>query len=163
MRITKKIEIGVSLFLKNAYRNSQTDWCINPICHPIFIIKKNFGNDFLFRPPFGSFFILFFNFTILYWFCHISKWIHHRYACVPHPEHSSLLPPHTILLGRPSAPAPSIQYLALNLGIHCVDASCYCRYLSTKYLYFITSLKMFWHLFTVYKAKTLPSGIKMLL
>ena len=27
-------------------------------------------------------FILFFNFTILYWFCHISKWIRHRYTCV---------------------------------------------------------------------------------
>ena len=35
-------------------------------------------------------FILFFNFTILYWFCHVSKWIHHRYKCVPHPEPSSL-------------------------------------------------------------------------
>jgi len=32
-------------------------------------------------------FILF-NFTILYWFCHISKWICHRYTCVPHPEPS---------------------------------------------------------------------------
>ena len=42
------------------------------------------------------YFILFFNFTILYWFCHISKWIRHRYTCVPHPEPSSLLPPHTI-------------------------------------------------------------------
>ena len=42
--------------------------------------------------------ILFFNFTILYWVCHISKWIHHRYICVPHPEPSSLLPPHTIPL-----------------------------------------------------------------
>ena len=59
--------------------------------------------------------ILFFNFTILYWFCHISKWIRHRYTCVSHPEPSSLLPPHTILLGRPSAPAPSMQYLASNL------------------------------------------------
>ena len=28
---------------------------------------------------------------------------------------SSLLPPHTIPLGRPSAPAPSIQYHALIL------------------------------------------------
>ena len=67
---------------------------------------------------FDSFFfnlILFFNFTILYWFRHISKWIHHRYTCVPHPEPSSLLPPHTIPLGRPSAPAPSIQYRASNL------------------------------------------------
>jgi len=39
------------------------------------------------------YFILFLNFTILYWFCQISKWIHHRYTCVPHPEPSSLLPP----------------------------------------------------------------------
>ena len=60
-------------------------------------------------------FILFFNFTILYWFCHTSKWIRHRYTCDPHPEPSSLLPPHTIALGHPSAPAPSIQYRTSNL------------------------------------------------
>ena len=60
-------------------------------------------------------FILLFNFIILYWFCHISTWIHHRYTCVPHPEPSSLLPPCTIPLGHPSAPAPSIQYRASNL------------------------------------------------
>ena len=60
-------------------------------------------------------FILFLNFTILYWFCQISKWIRHRYTCVPHTEPSSLLPPHTIPLGRPSAPAPSIQHRASNL------------------------------------------------
>ena len=60
-------------------------------------------------------FILVLNFTILYWFCQILKWIRHRYTCVPHPEPSSLLPPHTIPLGRPSAPAPSIQYHASNL------------------------------------------------
>ena len=60
-------------------------------------------------------FILFFNFTILYWFCHILKWIHHRYTYVPHPEPSSLLPPNTIPLGHLSAPAPSIQYRASNL------------------------------------------------
>ena len=59
--------------------------------------------------------ILFLNFTILYWFCHISKWIRHRHMCVPHPEPSSLLPPHTIPLRHPSAPAPSIQYRASNL------------------------------------------------
>ena len=62
------------------------------------------------------YFILFLNFTILYWFCQISKWIRHRYTCVPHPEPSSLLPPHTISpLGHPSAPAPRIQYHASNL------------------------------------------------
>ena len=64
---------------------------------------------------FSFYFILFFNFTVLYWFCHISTWIHHRYTRVPHPEPSSLLPPCTIPLGRPSAPAPSIQYRASNL------------------------------------------------
>ena len=60
-------------------------------------------------------FILFLNFTILYWFCHTSTWIHHRHIRVPHPEPSSLLPPHTVPLGCPSAPAPSIQYRASNL------------------------------------------------
>ena len=60
------------------------------------------------------YFILF-NFTILYWFCHISKWICHRYTWVAHPEPSSHLPPHTIPLGHPSAPAPSIQYRASNV------------------------------------------------
>ena len=59
--------------------------------------------------------LILFNFTILYWFCHISKWICHRYICVPHPEPSSFLPPCTIPLGHPSAPAPSIQYRASNL------------------------------------------------
>ena len=49
-------------------------------------------------------------FTILYWFCHTSTWIRHRYTGVSHPEPRSLLPPHTIPLDRPSAPAPSIQY-----------------------------------------------------
>ena len=53
-------------------------------------------------------------FTILYWFCHTSTWIHHRYTRVPHPDLPSLLPPYTIPLGRPSAPAPSIQYHASN-------------------------------------------------
>ena len=54
-------------------------------------------------------------FTIMYWFCHTSTWIRHKYTHVPHPEPSSLLPPHTIPLGGLSAPAPSIQYHASNL------------------------------------------------
>ena len=54
-------------------------------------------------------------FTIVYWFCHTSTWIHHGYTRVPHPEPFSLLPPCTIPLGHPSAPAPSSQYHALNL------------------------------------------------
>ena len=71
------------------------------------------------------FLILFFNFTILYWFFHISKWIRHRYTCVPHPEHSSHLHPHTIPLGHPSAPAPSIQYRASNLDWRLVSNKWY--------------------------------------
>ena len=54
-------------------------------------------------------------FTILYWFCHTSTWICHRYTRVPHPERPSLLPPCTIPLGHLSSPAPSIQYHASNL------------------------------------------------
>ena len=55
-------------------------------------------------------------FTILYWFCHASIWIRHGCTCVAHPEPRSHLPPHTIPLGHPSAPAPSILYHASNLN-----------------------------------------------
>jgi len=51
----------------------------------------------------------------LYWFCHTSTCILHRYTRVPHPEPPSHLPPYTIPLGHPSAPAPSFLYPALNL------------------------------------------------
>ena len=54
-------------------------------------------------------------FTILYWFCHTSTWICHGCTRAPHPDPSPLLPPHTIPLGHPSAPAPSILYPASNL------------------------------------------------
>ena len=54
-------------------------------------------------------------FTILYSFCHTSTWIHHGCTHVPHPEPLSHIPPHTIPLGHPSAPAPSILYPASNL------------------------------------------------
>ena len=56
-----------------------------------------------------------FYFTILYWFCHTSTWIHHGCAHVPHPEPLSHLPPCTIPLDHLSAPASSILYPALNL------------------------------------------------
>ena len=64
----------------------------------------------------SRYWILFlFYFTILFWFCHTSTWIHHGYIWVPNPEPLSHLPPHTISLGHPSAPAPSILYPASNL------------------------------------------------
>ena len=64
---------------------------------------SKFFEDFFFLFILSYFFVNFilFNFTILYWFCYIWKWICHRYTCVPHPEPSSLLLPHTITLGRP--------------------------------------------------------------
>ena len=81
-----------------------------------FFSNTTFQNHGFFRAQLSFFFlILFFNFTILYWFWHTSIWICHRYTRVPHPEPSSLLLPHTIPLGRPSAPAPSIQCRASNL------------------------------------------------
>ena len=43
----------------------------------------------------------------------------HRCTCVPYPEPSFLFPPHTISLGRPSEPAPSIQYrIVVGFAIH---------------------------------------------
>ena len=39
----------------------------------------------------------------------------HRYTCVPHPEPSSLLPPHSIPQSHPSAPALSTLSHASNL------------------------------------------------
>ena len=64
---------------------------------------------------FLKFIYLFFYFTILYWFCHTSTCICHGCTRVPHPEPPYQLPPHTIPLGHPSAPAPSILYPASNL------------------------------------------------
>ena len=59
--------------------------------------------------------------TILYWFCHTSTWIHHGCTHVPHPEP----PSHSIPLGHPSAPAPSILYHASNLDWHFISHMIY--------------------------------------
>ena len=61
------------------------------------------------------FFFFKFYFTVLYWFCHTLTWIRHGCTWVPNPEPHSHLPPRTISLGHPSAPAPSILYPASNL------------------------------------------------
>ena len=77
--------------------------------HWMFAMFKMFAN-LMGREWHLILFIYFFNF-ILFNFTMLG----HRYTCIPHPEPSSLLPPHTIPLGRPSAPAPSIHYHASNL------------------------------------------------
>jgi len=73
-----RIPINVNFFLQTQTNTAQTH------IHEgiFFFILMSF--NFFFN------FILFLNFTILYWFCQISKWILHRYTCVPHPEPSSL-------------------------------------------------------------------------
>ena len=48
-------------------------------------------------------------------FCHTLTWISHGCTCVPHPEPPSHLPPLSIPLGHPSAPALSILSHASNL------------------------------------------------
>ena len=66
------------------------------------------GSSAFFKKKFNVIFIIIiFYFTILYWFCHTSTWIHYGCTRVSHPEPLSHLPPHTISLGYPSAPAPS--------------------------------------------------------
>ena len=79
----------------------------------MYFVRFVFLNFFLFL-LFLIFFTLF-CFTILYWVCHTSTWICHECIRVPHPEPPCHLPPHTITLGHPSAPAPSILYPASNL------------------------------------------------
>ena len=106
-------------------------WEVNKTCYYILfdfpdryftkITPKYFSFFFFTFPPF--YFILlfyyyyyyYFYFTILYWFCHTSTCIHHGCTRLPHPEPTSHLPPHTIPLGHPSAPAPSFLYPASNL------------------------------------------------
>ena len=62
------------------------------------------------RKDLKSFFFFFKVYIIVLVLPNIKR-IHHRYTCVPHPEPSSLLPPHTIPLGRPSALEPIKVFL----------------------------------------------------
>ena len=77
------------------------------------LVLKDVINSFFWKKK--NFFFTLFYFTILYWFCHTSTWIHHGCTWVPNPEPPSHLPSHTIFLGHPCAPAPSILYPASNL------------------------------------------------
>ena len=80
-------------------------------------LNKRFHLEFFFK--------FYFNFTILYWFCHISKWICHRYTCVPHPEPSSLLP-----LPSPYHPSRSSQCTSPKHPVSCIKPR-----LATHFIY----------------------------
>jgi len=71
---------------------SHSEGCLFTLLIIFFAVKKLF---------------FFLNFTILYWFCHTSTCIHHSVHVFPILNPPSHLPPHTIPLGHPSAPAPS--------------------------------------------------------
>ena len=92
----------------------------------------------------------------MYWFCHTSTCIHHRCTRVPHPEPPSHLPPHTIPLGHPTAPAPSFLYPASNLlGIHTESSLFLFPFLSL----FQSSLLLltFYYLWKYFSSKTYHS------
>ena len=128
--------IRLSLNALNLVKQSRTlwgpPWYKSFLCPPFLVCMKPHFSDRtqnqlkwrLGHEPTFFFFLTLFYFTILYWFCHTLTWICHRYTCVPNLEPPSLLPPHTISMGHPSAPAPSILYPAsnLDLAIHFLHA-----------------------------------------
>ena len=67
---------------------------------------------FLFFPFFFKFYFIFKLYNIVLVLPNIEMNPPQVYPCSPS---WTLLPPHTLPLGRPSAPAPSIQYRASNL------------------------------------------------
>jgi len=114
--ILNSVRVNVVLYLEQKIQQKSNILFVGPSCWLISFTDPSLKNTKLAYDFIFYLFILFFNFTILYWFCHISTWISHRYTRVPHPEPPpKLLSPRTIPLGRPSAPAPSIQYRASNL------------------------------------------------
>ena len=75
---------------------------------------------------FFSVFFFFFNFTILYWFCHISTWIHHRYTSW------TLLPPPS-----PYHPSGSSQCTSPKHPVSCIEPG-----LATRFIYDIIHVSM---------------------
>ena len=76
------------------------------------------------------FFLFFFNFTILHWFCHISTWIRHRYTCVP-PSWTLLPPP------SPYHPSGSSQCTSPKHPVSCIEPG-----LVTCFIYDIIHVSM---------------------
>ena len=55
-------------------------------------------------------------FTILYWFCHTSTWICHRYTRVPHPEPPSL-PVQSLWVSQCTSPKHPVSCIERGLAI----------------------------------------------
>ena len=90
--------------------------------------------------------LLFFYFTILYWFCHTSTWICHRCTCVPHPEPP--LPPSSLY-----HPSGSSQCTIPKLPLSCIEPGLAIHFLYdiihvSDLSYIKTKLKTHWFIKT---------------
>ena len=81
----------------------------------------------------GRFFfnLILFNFTILYWFYHISKWICHRYTCHRYTSWTLLPPP------SPYHPSGSSQCTSPKHPVSCIEPG-----LATRFIYDIIHISM---------------------
>ena len=97
-----------------------------PLCLNVYFYPKPNYCNFVLKKIFFNF-ILFLNFTILYWFCHISEWVFHRYTCVPHTEPSFL-------------PIPSLWVVPVHqtqASISCIEPR-----LATRFIHDIIHVSM---------------------
>ena len=76
-------------------------------------IHRHYLVGSFFFPDFILFIFLLYNIVLVLPYLNMNP--PRVYTCSPS-EPPSYLPPHTIPLGHPSAPAPNIQYHTLNLG-----------------------------------------------
>ena len=99
----------------------------------------------------------FFYFTILYWFCHTSKSIRHRYTHAPHPEPSSLPIPSLWVVCTYLKFSKTPNYLCismfsfswLNIGYLKISFIFFSLWRLQKFVYFINLSKesVFFHCF----------------
>ena len=71
-----------------------------------------------------------FNVTILYWFCHVSKWIRHRYTCVVY----QCIPPQVYILNPPPSslpyhPSGSSQCTSPKHPVSCIEPGLETRFI----------------------------------
>ena len=83
-------------------------------CPSLFCDPMDFGNLISLSSAFSLFFFIY---LFIFFYFYLKKKNHMLPILNPPPSQ----PPHTIPLGLPSAPAPSIQHRALNLDWHLVS------------------------------------------
>ena len=113
------------LFSDDSLTDFQTDFSWRIVTNIAASNLESSFYNFCFHLKWLSFFliILFFKFTILYWFSHILKWIHHRYTCVPPPS--------------PYHPSGSSQCTSPKHPVSCIEPG-----LVTHFMYVIIHVSM---------------------